>query len=51
MIPAWAIPDIEQTECQLCGKNAQGGILCEECREYVKINDDWQEWAKCLKRG
>lgn len=34
-IPAWAIPTVEETPCELCGRKTFGK-LCEECREYLK---------------
>jgi hypothetical protein len=38
-IPAWAIPDIEQNPCILCGRLAYGSeqsAQCDECREYLR---------------
>lgn len=34
------IPELGHSLCQLCGKGeAWGGVLCDECREYVKVFD------------
>jgi hypothetical protein len=32
--------DVEKTKCELCGRDAGGYKLCEECREYgVAMNN------------
>lgn len=43
---AWnSLPEPEATVCELCGRDASGGTLCEECRVYLKIFENKSQIA------